>query len=76
MVTNSELGIRSTPICGECGHFRVDAKRTPSPYAGGYPCRMGTCRKFKQRYDRCDLQPDCHYFYPVRKMTIPPPTGK
>ena len=63
MLTNNELGVRSPPICGECGYFRVDEKRTPSECAGGYPCRMGTCLKYKARFDRCDLQPDCKHFY-------------
>ena len=43
---------RSTPICGECGFFRVDAKRT-----GTY--RLGWCAKRNERHDRCDLMPIC-----------------
>lgn len=48
---------RSTPICGECGFFRVDAQRTQAP--SGMWCRMGWCAKRDERHDRCDLMPEC-----------------
>lgn len=40
------------PMCGDCGYFRVDDKRT-----GLY--KMGWCAKRNERHDRCDLMPEC-----------------
>lgn len=49
---------KTRPVCGECVHFRVDHKRTPTPIVGGLCIRYGVCEVDERKHDRCRVS-DC-----------------